>query len=338
MKIWVCIVMVFNFMVLNSLAFGEPTTNYPGTRARGMGGAYTAVSDDAAAIWYNPAGIAIYGENTSHDIILEGSQSIDIFDLEEGKLKPFAAYKYAGEKFGVALGYYVPFAYTDSADMGEAKELDIVSFALAKSFGQYLSIGAAAEWIILDKEAIAEGTGENDNGMSGTFGIQSTPLEYKPWGLQVRLGGTYRLNSSVSEEEYWRFEKPTSYNYGIAIFKSITQLKSSLLIAAQQEKTEFEDSDILSGENLKFENNSFGMEWQIITGAERFSHIALRCGYYQEETDQISDFDVTGITVGIGMKIGESWGLDYTFEKREWDIDDTSLDFKLHSAAITWSF
>src|SRR5262245_56827678 len=30
-----------------------------GTRAQGMGGAFTAVSDDATATWWNPAGIAL---------------------------------------------------------------------------------------------------------------------------------------------------------------------------------------------------------------------------------------------------------------------------------------
>jgi hypothetical protein len=42
-----------------------------GTRAQGMGGAFTAVSDDAGATWWNPAGIAL----TYLSVIVERSQT-----------------------------------------------------------------------------------------------------------------------------------------------------------------------------------------------------------------------------------------------------------------------
>jgi long-chain fatty acid transport protein len=40
---------------------GRP--NVVGARAIGMGGAFTAVADDPTAVWHNPAGTAIYGDN-----------------------------------------------------------------------------------------------------------------------------------------------------------------------------------------------------------------------------------------------------------------------------------
>src|SRR5262245_2215010 len=52
-----------SFVVLLSLALAAPaasaqTTNGIGVRAQGMGGAFTAVADDATAWWWNPAGLA----------------------------------------------------------------------------------------------------------------------------------------------------------------------------------------------------------------------------------------------------------------------------------------
>src|SRR5262252_1840276 len=52
-----------SFVVLLSLALVAPaasaqTTSGVGVRAQGMGGAFTAVADDASAWWWNPAGLA----------------------------------------------------------------------------------------------------------------------------------------------------------------------------------------------------------------------------------------------------------------------------------------
>jgi long-chain fatty acid transport protein len=51
--------------LLPSLAQGAGLSrpNLAGPRAIGMGGAFTAVADDATAVWYNPAGPAFFGEN-----------------------------------------------------------------------------------------------------------------------------------------------------------------------------------------------------------------------------------------------------------------------------------
>jgi long-chain fatty acid transport protein len=42
---------------------GLERPNVVGARAVGLGGAYTAVADDPTAVWHNPAGTAIYGDN-----------------------------------------------------------------------------------------------------------------------------------------------------------------------------------------------------------------------------------------------------------------------------------
>src|SRR5262245_11642446 len=51
-----------SFVVLLSLTLAAPasaqTTSGVGVRAQGMGGAFTAVADDASAWWWNPAGLA----------------------------------------------------------------------------------------------------------------------------------------------------------------------------------------------------------------------------------------------------------------------------------------
>jgi long-chain fatty acid transport protein len=54
------------------LAAGLQRPNVGGARAVGMGGAYTAVADDPSAVWFNPAGLAFYGDN----VVLLGGELV----------------------------------------------------------------------------------------------------------------------------------------------------------------------------------------------------------------------------------------------------------------------
>ena len=52
-------VLIFFLLLLAGPVFaGGLSTSGQGTRALGMGGAFTAVADDGASVYYNPAGIS----------------------------------------------------------------------------------------------------------------------------------------------------------------------------------------------------------------------------------------------------------------------------------------
>ena len=71
----VCVVSFVSFVAV--LSFVSPANAQPadvlGTRAQGMGGAFTAVADDATASWWNPAGMA--GGAYFNALIESGSHS-----------------------------------------------------------------------------------------------------------------------------------------------------------------------------------------------------------------------------------------------------------------------
>ncbi len=52
-----------SFAVDDAHGAGLERPNVVGARAIGIGGGYTAIADDPTAVWHNPAGTAIYGDN-----------------------------------------------------------------------------------------------------------------------------------------------------------------------------------------------------------------------------------------------------------------------------------
>ncbi|MFW6099755.1 MAG: hypothetical protein ACOC90_00075 [Bacteroidota bacterium] len=324
-----------------SFSHASPRMNYPGTRARAMGTAFTAIADDASAIWYNPAGIVSEGKRT--DFILEFNEAID--DRLDTKTTPFIALKTAGGNWEFAFSYFNPYLFGSSVvDIEETggvaswnegavvDKLDIFSVGAARLLPHRIKVGGTVEFVRVNEKG--EESTYDSQGFSGSLGVQWVPIENLPRGFKVRLGGAYRFESTV-DKSFGEYSKPESWNCGAAVMKSITPLQSNIIISTQYENTSFPD---LKSE-LEYDMMSYGLEWQIaLEGA--ISRMALRAGIYTETPEGIeSDFEMNGVTYGLGLRFGESWGLEYSMEKRKWEdpqIRDEE-EFTLHAIALTYS-
>lgn len=58
--------LAFGLTLRDAHGAGLSRPNVVGARAIGIGGGYAAIADDPTAIWHNPAGIAVYGDNVGY--------------------------------------------------------------------------------------------------------------------------------------------------------------------------------------------------------------------------------------------------------------------------------
>ena len=79
------------FLIVSSNSYGEEFPYlYKGARPLGMGGAFTAISDDANALFYNPAGLANIKVTTvsPFNLQMESSQGAYSFTKEALDIDP----------------------------------------------------------------------------------------------------------------------------------------------------------------------------------------------------------------------------------------------------------
>lgn len=81
-------------LVLASALMADPFVAYPGTKAKGMGGAFTAVANNNSAMYFNPAGMTNF----------ESDENYGMFTLEIGKAAGFDG---EAEEFSDSTSYFV---------------------------------------------------------------------------------------------------------------------------------------------------------------------------------------------------------------------------------------
>ena len=205
--------------MINSLFTGnglaDPFISYPGTRAKSLGGAYSAAPYDASAIWYNPAGI-VSGKS---GFVFEYSQGISIdtdtstqdigesiFDqsslqsgMKTGLLgneahKGFVGYLNVNEKktIGWAIGLYMP-------------------YTIEWSFSPYpLEEGKGYGEIVEDMYVLGLALS------SSPFEHISSPFKHVRLGLCIE--GVYE---KYDDSNIWYFDKSTEYsNMGITSYNA----------------------------------------------------------------------------------------------------------------------
>lgn len=297
---------------------GGPFSSSPGTRARAMAGAFAAVSDDASAVWYNPAGLAGKKEIGG---ILEWAQAPAIEeengDLDAGENSWFAGAYYEEKEYGIGLFYHQPYTINywahdsrqrDAAwgDVTETVQIFAIPIAVALPvFEGRLKFGGTVEWVNLDigsskvvyrdQSGFANGykaADDSDSGLSGSLGILVTAVD--TGDLKVNLGGTYRFKSqtevgkSAMTSESDRgiaglfYEKPASFDIGTSLVKSFNEKgsqKYELTAGIQYGSTDWGDAQEWNSD-LKYDSFSFGTELAIRDEEARISSMAFRAGYF----------------------------------------------------------
>ncbi len=297
---------------------GGPFSSSPGTRARAMAGAFTAVSDDASAVWYNPAGLAGKKEIGG---ILEWAQAPSIEEengeLDSGENNWFAGAYYEEKEYGIGLFYHRPYtinywAYDGNqrnmawGDVIETVQVFAIPIAVALPvFDGRLKFGGTVEWVNLDigeskvvyrdQSGFANGykaADDSDSGLSGSLGILATAVD--TGDLKLNLGGTYRLKSQteagksamVSESDTaiaeLFYEKPASFDIAASLimdFKGKGSQKYEFTTGIQYGSTDWGDAQE-GNSDLEYGSFSFGTELALKDENARISNMAFRAGYF----------------------------------------------------------
>lgn len=216
---------VTNMTLTILLAFGLTASifanglslNSVGTKALGMGGAFVAVSNDATAMYWNPAGLA--GQNSHLSAYFTGVMPIGSYQYDaagidaetEKNIYPTGGLLgvYSHDDFTFGLGIYVP------AGLGaEWNGDDFVAFSGGQSFKWESQIGVVAisptfAYQVTDKFSI--GVAANiyyamfdlsrpDAADANQDGIPETPVQYTEESTGIGFGATIGLKYDINKQ------------------------------------------------------------------------------------------------------------------------------------------
>jgi hypothetical protein len=249
-------------------------TNGAGARAAAMGGAFTAVADDASAAYWNPAGL---GTIRRASIEL----TYDRWFMDSFYQHLLAAVPLAAGALGADI-FYMNFGTFDRVDIyGQANGSAMNPYTMAgtlsygMNFGPMFSAGISGKFISSSIGGLSSTGYAADAGVLFTAGIFSAGLT----GRNLGSGGAFSL--------------PADIRLGLALNAVKTQ-SHNLLIAA--------DTGYILKDAL---NVNAGIEY---TFAKTLS---IRAGY-KFSTGQNNIEGLTGVSAGAGLNLGQ-FGFDYAF-------------------------
>ncbi len=329
-----------------------------GARARGMGGAFIGVADDATAVSWNPAGLvrlekpeaSVVGLFESFNVTTDNPNE----DTDPSKSSHFnlnflsAAYPLSiGEKnlvAAIALQQVVDLYYKYDGDDYKAERtggINTITPAIGIQLSPNISLGAAVN--------IYTGNSKfNYEDKIGTYLPQEEKYTYSGTNFNIgglfdmnkfRLGAVFKTPFGLQEEGDNNGVDATIYMPQMIGLGAAYQATDKLTVAADFEMRKYSDSEVednATGEKVKagFEDiNQFrlGAEYLIMSGN---SILPVRLGFATTPTlfkdsngDQISGVN---LTAGVGLIMGNinlDLGLEYNAYPYEFDIDGTKYDY-----------
>ncbi|MBI1802990.1 MAG: PorV/PorQ family protein [Ignavibacteriae bacterium] len=256
-----------------------------GGRALGMGEAYSALSTDPSATYYNPAGLSF-------------SQSSQILLMHKEWLQDITTEYIAAQSFlgGLAVGVSVNATNINDIELRQQPgppqgtfNAHNAAFGLSFSYkvDSSFSIGVTGKYLY-EKILVDESSG---------IGVDLGVLYTTPW--DVRLGASLSNMGSVNELDVESSKLPTLFRIGAAYIHSLEAIDGTMTFA----------SDLVSSSN---EGKS-----HINVGGELNYHqaFAIRVGYQ-------TSYEARNVTTGLGFRYG-LFALDYAFIPSRYDLGST---------------
>jgi Uncharacterised protein family (UPF0164) len=251
-----------------------------GARALGMGGAFTAVADNADAPFWNPAGLAQINKNEI--TAMQTKLSTDADHYYVSYVTPLL-----GGGFGISWIQVGMSSITQTGsstgEYNEVTNLGIFSYfsnayllAYGRNITDNLSFGITAKYLTSDMPGLVSVEGASAYGYSVTPGLLYKPTNNLSIGFKIDELINYQKWGTDTEEIV-----PSKYRLGIAFGTRVPLIGNPLL---------------LSGDVSQI--NKAGYVPEGSAGAEaKFGQIAFRIGYSEQSMTGGAGFEADHISI-----------------------------------------
>lgn len=202
----------------SSPAFALFDTSYWGVRALGMGGAYTAVSDDADAAAYNVAGIAQLDKPEITFTSVRLFSGLDGFDIGTdylGGVYPISE-KYGSVSAGWAFVGDAGLRREDSVNIGYARTLDDLIGLIAEIDWMSVYAGVNFRYLRTETKSVTHNGALLGDLSNSAFAFDAGLLLKFKYGISFGYSGKY-LNAPAIGYKFEDSVKPTNI-FGLAYY------------------------------------------------------------------------------------------------------------------------
>lgn len=332
----------------------------PGTKARSMGYAFSAVANNTSAIYYNPAGYVAdrkygvftleYGNASSFDQTENGS---DVFSSDNQYFLGFGAF---GTQSGIGFAAYSLYDvyFTGTNNYAAHQSNEVVGLAYSYRLFPRLSVGFSANYV---SKIFASDESEDDYGnvtydthngktllpfeTTGSFfqvGALLDVLKDSETGNKLTLSYTYKTEADLTEDkgdydytqvgvEPWDLPEETVMGAAITYGTSF----ASFLVTYDRKETTYTLPAFASSTT-----NAFGLEIG-------FDGLSIRAGQYEStpKDEALAEALATkGTTYGLNWQFSTTKNgggfLEFASDTREIEAINSKNTF--NSLSLNWQF